>query len=104
MAVIFKDDKAYQFIAYLKDRDGDFSSYDLQFMNIIQSIRSLTTRELKYSQPLIIKTYKVRQGETYESIASTSSITLNPEDQLRLLKGDYPDKELTVGRVIKIVD
>ena len=104
MAVIFKDDKAYQFIAYLKDRDGDFSSYDLQFMNIIKSIRYLTKRELKYSQPLRIKTHKVRQGETYESIASTSSITLNPEDQLRLLNGDYPDKELTVGRVIKIVD
>ena len=104
MAVIFKDDKAYQFIAYLKDRDGDFSSYDLQFMNIIKSLRSLTERELKYSQPLRIKTYKVRQGETYESIASTSSITLNPEDQLRLLNGDYPDKELTVGRVIKIVE
>ena len=104
MAVIFKDDKAYQFIAYLKDRDGDFSSYDLQFMNIIKSIRSLTKSELKYSQPLRIKTYKVRQGETYESIASTSSITLNPEDQLRLLNGDYPDKELTVGRVIKIVE
>ena len=32
-----------------------------------------------------------------------SSITLNPEDQLRLLNG-YPDKELTVGRVIKDVD
>ena len=46
----------------------------------------------------------MRRGETYESIASTSSITLNPEDQLRLLNGDYPDKELTVGRVIKIVD
>ena len=104
MAVIFKDDKAYQFIAYLKDRDGDFSSYDLQFMNIIKSIRSLTEKELKYSQPLRIKTYKVRQGETYESIASTSSITLNAEDQLRLLNGDYPDKELAVGRVIKIVD
>ena len=104
MAVIFKDDKAYQFIAYLKDRDGDFSSYDLQFMNIIKSLRSLTEKELKYSQPLRIKTYKVRQGETYESIASTSSITLNPEDQLRLLNGDYPDKELTVGRVIKIVE
>ena len=104
MAVIFKDDKAYQFIAYLKDRDGDFSSYDLQFMNIIKSLRSLTEKELKYSQPLRIKTYKVRQGETYESIASTSSITLNAEDQLRLLNGDYPDKELTVGRVIKIVD
>ena len=104
MAVIFKDDKAYQFIAYLKDRDGDFSSYDLQFMNIIKSIRYLTKRELKYSQPLRIKTHKVRQGETYESIASTSSITTNPEDQLRLLNGDYPDKELTVGRVIKIVD
>jgi len=104
MAVIFKDDKAYQFIAYLKDRDGDFSSYDLQFMNIIKSLRSLTEKELKYSQPLRIKTYKVRQGETYESIASTSSITLNAEDQLRLLNGDYPDKELAVGRVIKIVD
>ena len=28
----------------------------------------------------------------------------NAEDQLRLLNGDYPDKELAVGRVIKIVD
>ena len=104
MAVIFKDDKAYQFIAYLKERGGDFSSYDLQFMNIIKSLRSLTDKESKYSQPLRIKIYKVRQGETYESIASTSSITTNPEDQLRLLNGDYPDKELTVGRVIKIVE
>ena len=104
MAVIFKDDKAYQFIAYLKERGGDFSSYDLQFMNIIKSLRSLTEKELKYSQPLRIKIYKVRQGETYESIASTSSIALNAEDQLRLLNGDYPDKELAVGRVIKIVD
>ena len=47
MAVIFKDDKAYQFIAYLKDRDGDFSSYDLQFMNIIKSLRSLTEKGIE---------------------------------------------------------
>ena len=45
MAVIFKDDKAYQFIAYLKDRDGDFSSYDLQFMNI--TLRSLTGKGIE---------------------------------------------------------
>ena len=32
-----------------------------------------------------------------------SNINLNAEDQLRLINGDYPDKELTAGRVIKII-
>jgi len=49
-------------------------------------------------------TYKVKKGDTYKSLAAISSININAEDQLRLINGDYPDKKLEIGRVIKIVN
>ena len=45
----------------------------------------------------------MKAGDTYSYLASKSNINLNAEDQLRLINGDYPDKELTAGRVIKII-
>ena len=38
-----------------------------------------------------------------ESLALKSSININAEDQLRLINGDYPDKTLKAGRLIKLV-
>ena len=53
--------------------------------------------------PLKIKLHKVKEGETYRSLALQSSIPFDPETKLRLLNGDYPDDNLKVGRIIKIV-
>ena len=103
MAVIFKQNQVYQFIGYLKDERSDFTIFDMEFKKIINSFRKLNENEIAYSKPLRISSYKVRKGDTYGSLASKSSINMNAEDQLRLINGDYPNKPLSVGRIIKII-
>ena len=103
MAVLFKNDQVYQFVGYLKDESSSLSRFDPQFLGIINSFRTLNKNEINFSKPLRHKSYKVKTGDTYSYLASKSNINLNAEDQLRLINGDYPDKELTAGRVIKII-
>jgi len=103
MGVIFKNDQVFQFIGYTKDQKFDLSSYDGQFLQIMQSLRSLEKDETLLSKPLRLTSYKVVKGDTYKVLASKSSININAEDQLRLINGDYPDKKLEIGRIIKIV-
>ena len=103
MAVIFKDDQAYQFLGYSKNNYSNISKFDTEFLNIINSFRNLKAEEQVLSKPLRLKIYKVNEGDSYESLASNSSINTNAEDQLRLINGDYPDKKLEEGRLIKIV-
>jgi predicted Zn-dependent protease len=103
IAVIFKGDKVYRFIGSLEDRESDINQYDSRFLRIINSFRKLTKEEQDFSKPLRIRTYLARNGDSYESLAKDSSININAEDQLRLLNGDYPDKKLNIGRMIKIV-
>ena len=104
IAVIFKGDKVYRFIGSLEDRESDIKQYDSRFLRIINSFRELTKEEQDLSKPLRIKTYLVKNGDSYESLAKDSSININAEDQLRLMNGDYPDKKLKIGRMIKIVN
>ncbi len=104
IAVIFKGDKVYRFIGSLEDRESDINQYDSRFLRIINSFRELTKEEQDLSKPLRIKTYLVKNGDSYESLAKDSSININAEDQLRLMNGDYPDKKLKIGRMIKIVN
>ena len=103
MAVIFKQNQVYQFIGFLKDERSDFSKFDVEFKEIIKSFRKLNEDEIAYSKPLRISSYEVKQGDTYKSLALKSSININAEDQLRLINGDYPNKPLTPGRIIKLV-
>ena len=103
IAVIFKGDKVYRFIGSLEDRESDINQYDSRFLRIINSFRKLTKEEQDFSKPLRIRTYLVKNGDSYESLAKDSSININAEDQLRLMNGDYPDKKLKIGRMIKIV-
>ena len=103
MAVLFKDDQVYQFIGVVKDRNSNFSNFDNEFLKIINSLRKLKANEEDFSKPLRLTSYTVKQLDTYESLALKSSIHSNAEDQLRLINGDYPDKPLSIGRVIKIV-
>ena len=103
MAVIFKDDQVYQLLGYAKNDYSNISQYDSEFLNIINSFRNLKEEERVLSKPLRLKIYKVKEGDSYKSLASKSSININAEDQLRLINGDYPDKTLKAGRLIKIV-
>ena len=104
MAVIFKGNQVYQFIGYMKNESLNFQKFDSDFLKIINSFRTLEDEEIALSKPLRIRAYKVRKGDTYSKLASRSSININAEDQLRLINGDYPDKPLSEGRTIKVVE
>ena len=103
MAVLFKDDQVYQFIGFLKNRNSNFLKFDNNFLKIINSFRKLKPNEKDSAKPLRISSYTVKKSDTYQSLALKSSIHKNAEDQLRLINGDYPDKALSIGRTIKIV-
>ena len=64
---------------------------------------NLKEEEKKLAKPLRLSSYRVKKGDTYKSLALKSNIANDAEDQLRLINGDYPDKPLSIGRVIKIV-
>ena len=104
MAVVFKNNQVYQFIGYTKNESINLSKFDQDFLGIINSFRDLQQNEMHLSKPLRLRNYKVKKGDNYKSLASSSSINVNAEDQLRLINGDYPDKALEVGRTIKIVE
>ena len=103
VAIIFKDKNIFQLVGRMEEHSTDFSLFDKQFISIISSFSKLEVSEKELSKALSIKLYKVRKGETYKTLASNSSIPFDPETKLRLLNGDYPNKELKEGRVIKIV-
>jgi predicted Zn-dependent protease len=103
LAVIFREDKIYQFVGYLDKEGNDLGQYDLSFMQIINSLNVLDQRGLDLSKPLRIKKYIVGKGDTYKKLANMSSISYNAEQQLRLLNGDFPDKDLVAGQIIKLV-
>jgi predicted Zn-dependent protease len=104
VAAVYKDRKVFTFIGRTKNFEKDFSSLDKGFVEIINSFSRLKNEEIPLSLPLRIRSYKVNQGDTYNSLSLRSPIPFDPEDKLRLLNGDYPNGKLTTGRTIKIVE
>ena len=103
LAVLFRESKVYQFVGYLDEEENDFQQFDPLFMQIINSLDRLDQRGRDMSKPLKIIKYIVKKGDTYKELASNSSISYNAEAQLRLLNGDFPNRDLVVGKVIKLV-
>ena len=103
LAVLFRESKVYQFVGYLDKEEKDFQQFDPLFMQIINSLDRLDQRGRDMSKPLRIIKYIVKKGDTYKKLASNSSISYNAEAQLRLLNGDFPNRDLVVGKVIKLV-
>ena len=104
LAIIFKEKKVYQFIGYLKEGLDTFDKHDPIFIKIIKTFNQLDERGKELSKPLRIKNYVVEEGDSYKKLAEISNIPFNPEDQLRLLNGDFPNDPLIEGQVIKIVN
>ena len=72
-------------------------------MQIINSLDKLDLRGRNISISLRIKKYVVGMGDTYKVLADQSSVPYNAEEQLRLLNSDFPNRDLEVGQVIKLV-
>ena len=104
LAIVFKEKQVYQFIGYLKEGLDTFDKHDPIFIKIIKTFNQLDERGKELSKPLRIKNYVVKEGDSYKKLAEISNIPFNPEDQLRLLNGDFPNDPLIEGQVIKLVN
>ena len=103
LAVLFRESKVYQFVGYLDEGEQNFQQFDPLFLQIINSLDRLDQRGRDMSKPLRIIKYIVKKDDNYKKLASNSSISYNAEEQLRLLNGDFPNRDLVVGKVIKLV-
>ena len=70
---------------------------------MIKTFSKMTESEVENSKGLRIKVIRVREGTTYEELAKSSPLGKYSIDKLRLLNGHYPDGNLKVGDLIKIV-
>ena len=103
VAVIFKDKKIFRFFGTSKKELNGNENYDKTFLSIIYSFRSLLEKEKLLAETLKIKIYRVDENDTYSSLAKHSPIPFDPESQLRLLNGDFPEGKLEAGKLIKLV-
>ncbi len=99
IAAVYKDDRVY--LVQSSNKRGVPAANAL--MSTAGSIRGLTTAEQDLARARHIGLHRVRPGDTFASLAASSSLTNYAEAQLRLLNGMYPDGEPTPGQLIKIV-
>ena len=70
---------------------------------MIKTFSKMTESEIENSKGLRIKVIRVREGMTYKKLAESSPLGKHSIDKLKLLNGHYPDGNLKIGDLIKIV-
>jgi predicted Zn-dependent protease len=100
---IFHQEKVYLFVG-AADPKADFNTYDKEFVAIAGSFHLMTEQERKQAKPYRLKSFRTRPGDTYARLAQNIPLPAYKEEQLRLLNGDYPDRELKPGRLIKLLE
>jgi len=78
-------------------------SYDRDFLGIASSFKPRSIRELQSQKPQAIHYVKAKTGATYARLAKHLGLGRYGVDHLRLINGDYPSGEPTVGQWIKII-
>jgi predicted Zn-dependent protease len=102
VAVVYLGDRAFLFFAGVKD-NKQFSQFDRNFIETVKSFHLLTEEEQHLATALKIDIVTVGSADNYSNWSAKSRISNSPAEQLRLLNGDYPDKELIVGAQAKRV-
>lgn len=102
ISVIYKGTQAFIFFATVKDKQS-FSSFDKDFINTAISFHRLRNDEKRLAKAKTIEIVTVTKHDNYTKWTAMSHISNNPEAQLRLLNGDYPEGELEPGTQAKRV-
>lgn len=100
--VVFHADKAYVFSG-AAEADANRHQYDPKFLNTALSLRTLDVSDQKLAEGLKLSIVTAEVGTTYDSLATSSQISLYPLQQLRLLNGHFPNGQPQPGQQIKIV-
>ena len=100
ITVVYLRDQAFVFFATVKD-NKTFAQFDNDFLVTAKSLHALTANEIEKAKGLKIDIQTVSKQDNYATWAKTSPITNSPLMQLRLLNGQYPDGDLTLGQPAK---
>jgi predicted Zn-dependent protease len=100
--VIYRGTSAWIFAGAAKDRDKTGKYHDATLATA-SSYRPLNDEERALASEEHLEIISVPPGTRYADLARTSPIANYPEQQLRLLNGDYPDGEPEAARRLKIV-
>ena len=100
VAVIYRGDSAYLFVAAVKGR-ASLESEDERFLEVIRSYRPLKATERKLAEPVRLHLVRAKAGQSMASLARHSPLPSDGEAQLRLLNGLYPAGEPRAGQWLK---
>ncbi|WP_134676116.1 M48 family metalloprotease [Ectopseudomonas khazarica] len=100
VAVIYRGDSAYLFVAAVKGR-ASLESEDERFLEVIRSYRPLKATERKLAEPVRLHLVRAKAGQGMASLARNSPLPSDGEAQLRLLNGLYPAGEPRAGQWLK---
>lgn len=100
VAVIYRGDNAYLFVAAVKGR-ASLEAEDQRFLEVIRSYRPLKAAERKLAEPVRLHLVRVKAGQSMTGLASGAPLAADGEAQLRLLNGLYPRGEPRPGQWLK---
>ncbi|ATH83886.1 peptidase M48 Ste24p [Ectopseudomonas mendocina] len=100
VAVIYRDDNAYLFIAAVRGR-ASLETEDQRFLEVIRSYRPLKADERKLAEPVRLHLVRAKAGQSLAGLAKEVPQQGNGEAQLRLLNGLYPDGVPRAGDWLK---
>lgn len=94
--------QVFLMVGVAADKDA-LTRFDRDFVRTSESLRRLSVNEQRIT-PLRVVMYRVRAGDTWDSLAARSPIPNDAESRLRLMNDQYPVGELQAGQVVKIVE
>jgi len=100
--VIYRDSSAYIIAGTASDRTKE-RKYDAAILATAKSLHSLTAAEKKLATEHKLDIIRATSGMTYAGLARRSPVNDYPEEQLRLLNGQYPSGEPGPSRLLKVV-
>ncbi len=100
VAVIYRDDNAYLFIAAVRGR-ASLETEDQRFLEVIRSYRPLKADERKLAEPVRLHLVRAKAGQGLAALAKEVPQQGDGEAQLRLLNGLYPDGVPRAGDWLK---
>ncbi|GAB4349002.1 MAG: M48 family metalloprotease [Immundisolibacter sp.] len=102
VSVIFHRQQAY-ILASVALEGADPAAVDAAMRQTALSFHPLREQERPLAEPLRLRLYTTKAGDSFASLARASSLSGDVEAQLRLLNGAYPSGEPAPGQVLKLV-
>lgn len=102
IAVLYKDRRAFIFQCHT-EKGRRYAEIDPDALTTIRGFHALSSAEKQLARAPRIRLHRVRRGESFRSLAGKTDLPNDPEGQLRLLNGRYPDGEPKAGETVKLV-